>query len=76
MNSDKPPIATVNVTPMMDDNAVVVPSMLRPRVASFDIMYAPIAPTLPSIRALFSAWRAGSSRGAESSRPTQNQLDY
>jgi len=39
---------------MIDDSAVVVPSMLIPSVASFDIMYAPIAPTLPSIRPLFS----------------------
>jgi len=39
---------------MIDDSAVVVPSMLIPRVASCDIMYAPIAPTLPSISALFS----------------------
>jgi len=47
-------MAAVKVTPMMDERVVVVPSMLRPRVASFDIMYAPIAPTLPSISALFS----------------------
>jgi len=65
----KPPMATVKVTPIIADSVVVVPSMLRPRVASFDIMYAPIAPTLPSISALFNAWRAGNSNGAESSRP-------
>jgi len=55
MSFDKPPMATVNVTPMTDDSVVVAPSMLIPRVASFDIMYAPIAPTLPSIRTLFNA---------------------
>jgi len=47
-------MAAVKVTPMMADSVVVVPSMLMPRVGSSYIMYAPIAPTLPSISALFS----------------------
>lgn len=72
-SSDKPPMAAVSVTPMMADSAVVVPSMLSPRVISCDIMYGTIAPILPSISALFNAWRPGNSSGAESSRPPHQQ---
>jgi len=66
-------MAAVRVTPMMDDSAVVVPSMLNPRVASCDIMYGTMAPMLPSISALFNTWRPGNNSGDESSRPANQQ---
>lgn len=53
LNTCLPPMAIVKVTPITADNALVVPSMLSPRVASFDIMYVPKAPTFPRRRPRF-----------------------
>lgn len=45
---NEPPMAAVSVTPIVLDRAVVAPSMPSMSVGSADIMYVPIAPTLPS----------------------------
>jgi hypothetical protein len=64
-----PPIAAVNVTPMIVDRAVVAPSMDSPTDIEGSMKYTAIAPILAAPSPRLMACRPGSSRGAESSRP-------
>jgi len=64
-----PPIAAVNVTPMMVDRAVVVPSMDSPTDMVGSQKNTPIAPTLAAPSPRLMACRPGSNSGAESSTP-------
>jgi hypothetical protein len=64
-----PPIAAVNVTPMMVDRAVVAPSMDSPTDMEGSKKYTVIAPTLAAPSPRLMACRPGSNSGAESSTP-------
>ena len=64
-------MAAVKVTPMIADSELVTPSMLSPTVASFDIMYGTIAPTVPAAIPAFMTCRPGNKSGAEFSTPSQ-----
>ena len=62
-------MAMVSVTPMIAESELVTPSMLRPSVISFDIMYGTMAPTVPAAILAFNRCLPGSSTDAESSIP-------
>ena len=64
-----PPIAIVNVTPIMADKPAVVPNMDIPTLKLGSIRKYAIAAILPASRPLFRACRPGNISGAEFSRP-------
>ena len=70
----KPPMAMVNVTPIILDSAVAVPKQPIPVPIVFELKNIPMAATLPKSIPRFIACRPGNSNGAESSKPSKGKI--